>query len=526
MRRQRILAVLGICLVALATGAIGSVSGSTSITGVIAIGAGSTHTCAVTAGGGLQCWGDDSSGQLGDGFSGDDDNSTVPVEVVGLESSVVAVDGGETHTCALTTVGGVKCWGGSYLGDGSGGNSWVPVGVLGLETGVSSISVMFWHACAVTMAGGVKCWGDNQAGQLGGDCGLSVCDSPVDVAGLESGVAAVAAGRIHTCALTTAGGVKCWGWNSFGMLGDGTATDSPTPVDVIDENGDPLTGVAAIAAGFWHTCALSTTGSLKCWGMNISGQLGDGTSGTGNFSSVAVDVQGLGSGVSAIAEGGFSSCALMAGGGIKCWGDNSEGQLGAATTEMCPQVTSGSGPDVSCSSTPLDVQGLAGGSEAISAGDVHTCAILPGTRVMCWGDNSVGQLGDGTLTSNPVPVEVRFDADEDGCTDGQELAAAPALGGLRDPESFWDFYDTPDSVNVRDRIVSVADIGRVAARFGTSGDPAIDPLSAPPASGYHTAFDRSPPAQGAELWQPGPPDGSISIGDIGSVVAQFGHSCM
>ena len=130
------------------------------------------------------------------------------------------------------------------------------------------------------------------------------------------------------------------------------------------------------------------------------------------------------------------------------------------------------------------------------------------------------------MADSPVPVAVLFDADNDGCADEQELGAKPALGGRRNPKSFWDFFDVPVAGSPRDRAVDAFDIGAVVLRFGTFGDPGIDPFSAPPGSGYHTAFDRSPPAGGDDLWDLGPPDGSIDAFDIGAVVIQFGHTCV
>ena len=190
--------------------------------------------------------------------------------------------------------------------------------------GIAHVAAGYYHTCALSTAGAVKCWGYNEYGQLGDGTGGNKT-TPVDVAGLGSGVAAIAAGGYHTCALTTAGGVKCWGRNYYGQLGDGTTADKRTPVDVAGLG----SGVAAIAAGGWHTCALSTAGGVKCWGYNYSGQLGDGTTAS---KSTPVDVAGLGSGVAAIAAGWVHTCALSTASGVKCWGYNGSGQLGDGTT--------------------------------------------------------------------------------------------------------------------------------------------------------------------------------------------------
>ena len=161
---------------------------------------------------------------------------------------------------------------------------------------ITAIAAGGSHTCALTAAGGVKCWGDNSNGQLG-DGTTDHRLIPVDVVGLGSGVSAIAAGGDYTCAVTGAGGVKCWGDNFYGQLGDGTTFDRWTPVDVAGLS----SGVSAIAAGGRHSCALSGAGQVKCWGNNIVGQLGDGT--TTNRSAPA-DVVGLDSGSNAIAAGG------------------------------------------------------------------------------------------------------------------------------------------------------------------------------------------------------------------------------
>ena len=287
------------------------------------IAAGQYNTCAVTSGGGVKCWGGNTFGQLGNGSTA---NSSTPVDVAGLTSEVRTIAAGGSHTCALTNGGGVKCWGANYkgqLGNGSTANSRSPVDVTGLTSGVSAIAAGLYHTCAVTSGGGAKCWGLGNVGQLGS--GSTGSRTPVDVAGLTSGVSAIAAGGRHTCAVTSGGGAKCWGANGSGQLGNGaTGGISSSPVDVAGLT----SGVRAITAGESDdTCAVTSGGGAKCWGANGYGVLGNGSK-TGGFSSTPVDVAGLTSGVSAIAAGWFHTCALMNTGDAKCWGLNNGGQLG------------------------------------------------------------------------------------------------------------------------------------------------------------------------------------------------------
>ncbi len=356
------------------------VSGLTS--GVLAVAAGDNHTCAVTSGNGVRCWGDNSSGQLGDGST---TQRTAPVDVSGLTSGVVAIAAGGDVTCALTSGGGVKCWGENYfgqLGDGSTDGSSTPVNVTGLTSGVTAIAAGGLQTCAVTGAGGVKCWGDNSYGQLG-DGTTNGSSTPVAVSGLMSGATAVAAGSTHTCAATSAG-VKCWGDNSYGQLGDGTTNGSSTPVAV---SGLTSAG-AAVSAGFFFTCAV-TGGGVTCWGLNNFGQLGDGTT---TQRTAPVAVTGLTSGGAAVAAGTYTTCAVTSGGGVKCWGDNAFRQLGDGTSTN--------------RATPVDVSGLTAGVGVISSWEDHTCAPMSGSGMQCWGANDQGQLGDGTTTARSTPVAV------------------------------------------------------------------------------------------------------------------------
>lgn len=346
------------------------------LTDVVEVKAGERHTCVLTSAGGVKCWGLNHDGQLGDGKESD---RSTPVDVVGLASGAKAIAAGWRHTCAVTTVGGVKCWGNNHdgqLGDGSNLDHNTPQDVVGLMTKVNTVATGERHTCVLTDAGGVKCWGNNDSSQLG-DATRKDRMTPVDVVGLASGVKAIAVGARHTCILTEAGGVKCWGNNHDGQLGNGIAQDQTVPVDVAGLTN----GVAAIAARWRDTCALTTSGGVKCWGNNHDGRLGDGTRRDQN---TPVDVVGLMKDVKAITVGWRHTCALTTNGGVKCWGSNHDGQLG-----------DGTGID---RKAPVDVVELPDGVLGIAAGGEHTCAVAA-NNVRCWGENEDGQLGDGTFKS-------------------------------------------------------------------------------------------------------------------------------
>ena len=378
-----------------AAGRSGAIAATSAIPVVTKVSVSWWHTCALTDSGAVKCWGAGGIGELGNGtYTG----SVIPVDVVGLGSGVTAITTGSHHACAVTAAGAAKCWGDNsegQLGNGTTQKSASPVAVTGLGSGVVSITAGGGaqngthgggHTCALTSAGAVKCWGRNDFGQLG-DGTYANSQTPVDVVGLGSGVVAIDAGGEETCALTSGGAVKCWGDNRQGQLGNGTRSTSSVPVGVKGLS----SGVVAIATGGLHACALTSAGAAKCWGYDFFGDLGDGGGGS---KTTPVGVVGLGSGVSQISAKGYDSCALTSAGAVKCWGYNGAGQVGDGTTAT--------------RYTPVDVSGLDSGVEGVSTSGWDTCAVMTGGNVECWGSNVLGGLGDGTTTDRSTPVEVRW----------------------------------------------------------------------------------------------------------------------
>ncbi len=395
LRRRNLITLVALTVAALLTVALLSIRPETgraagAATAVTAGGsAGSGHSCAITPAGGVKCWGDNNLGQLGDGTTVD---RYGPVDVVGLNSGVVSIAAGQYHTCALTGTGAVKCWGYNFygqLGDGTTTDRFTPVNVNGLTSGVVAIAAGSSHNCALTNTGGVKCWGINYFGEIG-DGTNTDRHSPVSVSGLTSGAWYIAAGDDHTCAIPAAGPPKCWGWNAYGQLGDGTTTNRNAPVDVV---GMP-TSAASIDGGEWHTCAVTSVGGILCWGENGDGQLGDGTTNDhttphGVCADAACSSPLYGISVDA---GDAHTCALTGASNLLCWGDNSYGQAGdASPTDHL---------------TPINVAGLAPGAAAVAAGDYHTCAVTTDGGVKCWGANFFGQVGDGTTSHRATPTDV------------------------------------------------------------------------------------------------------------------------
>lgn len=370
--------------------------------------AGDWVTCAITAASALRCWGENASGELGQGNVnniGDNEPITIANSTVPLVGTPVSVSHGTTHTCALTDTGTVQCWGyGGYGRTGQGNtltigndepvtaaNSIVPLGepVIGLSAGAT-------HTCAVTVSGALRCWGDNANGQLGlghvnyigDDEALTPENSTVPLG--ETAVA-VALGNAYTCVLTGAGKVRCWGSGASGRTGLGMTNQIGDDEDITAANTTvPLAGRAvALSAGRAHTCAVIVDGTVQCWGYG-----GDGRHGLGHANSIG-DNETLTVGnsrvpipekVIAVSAGNLNTCVLTVGGAIRCWGANGEGQLGLGNTQAL-------GDDEPVASVgPI---GLGGKAIAVSSGNEHACATMETGVLRCWGRNNAGQLGQG-----------------------------------------------------------------------------------------------------------------------------------
>ena len=366
------------------------VGGVGLLTGVASVTVGTDHACAVLDSGSVDCWGNNSSGQLGTNST---TSSNVPVQVfdVGSTSSssllagVTSVSAGEYGTCAMLSVGGVDCWG--YNGFGELGNnsttdSWTPVQVFAvgsssasaLLTGVASISMGRYHACALLSSGSVDCWGVNSYGQLGDnsttDHAIPVQVMGVGAVGLLSGVTSVSLGDVQTCVSLSNGGADCWGYDNWGQLGDGqkhsVSTLAPAPVLGVGGVGF-LADVATLTSAASHNCAVLMTGAVDCWGQGNNGQLGNNATLNSNtpvqvFAVGSTSVASLLAGVSSLALGDNFACALSATGTVACWGAGVSGRLGDGVT------TSSSTPVAIVAGSPTSPSVLSLGSQSATMG--------------------------------------------------------------------------------------------------------------------------------------------------------------
>jgi alpha-tubulin suppressor-like RCC1 family protein len=421
--------------------AVSLASGTT----VTAIAGGEYHNLALTSTGQVLAWGDNFSGELGNGTT---TNSSIPVAVsLPSGTTVTAIAGGFSHSLALTSTGQVLAWGfNGYgeLGNGTITNSSTPVAVsLPSATTITAIAGGLAHSLALTSANKVLAWGRNLEGQLGNGTTTN-SSTPVVVSAIRAAVA-ISGGGYYSLAIQlpsvgSPGSAWAWGSNSYGQLGNGTTTDSSTPVAVSLPGG---TTVTAIAGGIYHSLALTSSGQVLAWGYNLYGQLGNGTT-TNSSTPVAVSLAS-GTTITAIAGGGGHSLALTSSGQVLAWGDNYYGELGNGTTTNSSTpvaVSLPSGTTVTAiaggiyhslaltssgqvlawgynaygqlgngtttnSSTPVAISLPSGTTvTAIAGGGDHSLALTSSGQVLAWGLNSSGQLGNGTTTNSSIPVQV------------------------------------------------------------------------------------------------------------------------
>jgi alpha-tubulin suppressor-like RCC1 family protein len=374
---------------------------ATGVDMATAVDLGAFYSCALLTEGAVRCWGANESGQLGNGTM---TNSATPVAVVGI-TGASAVTAGGFHSCARFPDGTLQCWGrnnAGQLGDPATRREAVsrPVPVTGLIA--TAVTAGGLHTCALPGDGTVQCWGQNDLGQLGNGTSDPVPNSPSTfnptpgpVRDITNAVA-ISAGGWHTCVLLEDGAVRCWGDNTWGQMGDGATLISPAPLSPITPTPTPVavSGIeraVAIEAGIFHTCVILEDGTVRCWGRGQEGRLGNGS--TAN-SSTPTPVSG-GITPADLAAGAEHTCAVFRNGSVHCWGDNNWNQLGNGA------------PPATISTTPAPpVIGITTETGA-SAGAEHTCAVLQGSSVRCWGRNPDGRLGDGTTTDPFLAVPVR-----------------------------------------------------------------------------------------------------------------------
>lgn len=360
-----------------------------------AVTAGGDHTCGLTDQNAAFCWGSNTRAQLGNSMA-DRTAESAPVPAAG-SLRFVALHVGGTHTCGLTDMGIVHCWGDDTAGQLGGGRrspsglSAVPVSVAGTIV-FTAVTLGGRHTCGLDADGLAYCWGHNRFGQLGNGSTISVAEPVPVVGGLI--FSSLDAGAVHTCGLTASGTAYCWGYNRWGQLGEqapdeecGVSPCASVPVRIAAAS--PL---VSLAAGGLQNCGLTKEGIAYCWGANLAQELGNAEV-SGSRSAAPVEVRARAS-FTSVTVGEHGSCALTSGGAAYCWGSNSHGQLGNGTSVAGV-----------ASSLPVRVLGELRFAQ-VSSGMFHTCGTTLRRAIYCWGANRSGQLGTGTTiqSSRPVPI--------------------------------------------------------------------------------------------------------------------------
>ncbi len=409
---------------------------------LVSVAAGGEHTCGIDGDGAVYCWGNDRFGALGRGEQAYGTAVSSPGRVSGLERGVAALSAGSTHSCVVDADESVVCWGGNQfgqIGNGLTGQGEHDPATVNLPVrGAELVAAGSHHSCAVVRTGAVYCWGSNVWGQIG-DGTLTGRTNPVEVSGLLDELVSISAAR-HTCGATSRGEVYCWGLNSSGQLGyapvieptptpqpSPTPTATPPPTQIVGPTPTPqptptpfqvptpaptatagpstpvppaapgvdsskpgkvqgVEDVVSVSVGFTHSCALTSSGRVFCWGepepspeKSIGGRV------------QPVEITGFDSPVTMLDAGGWHTCAVTERGAAMCWGSNYAGQLGLPKESL------------DFSATPVPVQLEGGPIISVSAGDSFTCVVQEDQTGNCWGQNSHGVLGRGSGTEFELP---------------------------------------------------------------------------------------------------------------------------
>lgn len=427
---------------------------------------GPAHACAIERGRSVRCWGRGSSGALGSGAIDDRLAYPGPAASTVTLGTATQIATGDLHTCVLLASGAVRCWGQGASGQlGSGDRDNRFDGYADPRTGTDDASVVPLGAaatqlsaggsftCAVLTTGAVRCWGDGLFGRTGArgtDSRLDgLADGPADEATtvpLPGPAASVSAGDQHACALLTSGAVHCWGYGANGRLGSGASDDRldglVDPATGTDEVSTvPLGGAAtAISAGGAHTCALMSSGDVRCWGLGTSGQLGQGR----NWESLldaageqpsTVPLKPIGTAANkvattpnlraiAISAGDLHTCAILDGGDVRCWGQGTSGQLGQGATDGRLDTSATNPSDAAArvgGGADGKGPGLGAPAVAITAGTASTCAALLTGAVRCWGAGEGGRLGSSA-------TDARLDGTVDPASGTDDASVVPIAG--------------------------------------------------------------------------------------------------
>lgn len=369
------------------------------------ISAGDYYTCALSGGGEVYCWGENSKDQFGDGTSPSNHLPTkFDISSFTSDYQITEIDAGSETMCARTAMGTGYCWGegdDGQIGDGNATDATTPEIVDmsdHIHTYFKKIKTGKNHSCGITGAGQVHCWGDNSYGQLGdGTYDQADLPSRIDddyyMASYDHKMHQVVTGKYFSCGLSGRGIAYCWGKNSSGVFGNGTTTSSETlkRVDLKEETNPYF---KMLAAGDNHVCGLTDSGDVYCWGSNTQGQLGDAST-LNSYYPQLVDVSGLTDVVfESISANAANTCGLTGDGSVYCWGDNAYGQVGDGT--MIDKLV----PTLVYVSAILDKK-----FSEITMGKYHSCGITANNTSYCWGDNSDGQLGvpSDTIAQSSTP---------------------------------------------------------------------------------------------------------------------------